>query len=133
MSDDPTLSQQSEVTIPVEIGAAREHWGPFLLRERVGHGAFGEVYRAWDPNLEREALLQISGSRSSVWNRHRRLLRRRPGQIPAHPFTPTPAADQQQLELVHARFPGLKRQRSRLLVYARIIADQQRSGLERSR
>ena len=38
---------------------APSHWGPFELRERVGRGGFGEVYRAWDPSLQREIGLKI--------------------------------------------------------------------------
>jgi eukaryotic-like serine/threonine-protein kinase len=34
-------------------------WGPFRLLQRVGQGAFGEVYRAWDPTLEREVALKL--------------------------------------------------------------------------
>jgi len=52
---------------PVSHGAAdrpqpsatSSHWGPFELRQRVGRGGFGEVYRAWDPNLQREVGLKI--------------------------------------------------------------------------
>ena len=35
-----------------------EAWGPLILRERVGAGAFGEVYRAWDPALRHEVALK---------------------------------------------------------------------------
>jgi serine/threonine protein kinase/Flp pilus assembly protein TadD len=40
-------------------GATVRRWGKFELRERVGRGSFGEVYRAWDPDLEREVGLKI--------------------------------------------------------------------------
>ena len=34
-------------------------WGPFELRERVGQGGFGEVYRAYDPTLQREVAVKL--------------------------------------------------------------------------
>ena len=34
-------------------------WGPLRLLERVGRGTFGEVYRAWDPRLDREVALKL--------------------------------------------------------------------------
>src|SRR5690242_19942892 len=27
-------------------------WGPLRIEERIGHGRFGEVYRAWDRRLD---------------------------------------------------------------------------------
>jgi hypothetical protein len=34
-------------------------WGRFHLLEKVGEGSFGSVYRAWDPQLEREIAIKI--------------------------------------------------------------------------
>ena len=34
-------------------------WGPLQILERVGRGGFGEVSRAYDPNLDREVALKL--------------------------------------------------------------------------
>lgn len=60
-------------TVPVEHGApafaplmdvvaaghAVPRWGHLLLLEKIGEGAFGEVYRARDPWLDREVALKL--------------------------------------------------------------------------
>src|SRR6266850_508077 len=34
-------------------------WGRYRLLQRVGTGSFGSVYRAWEPELEREVAIKI--------------------------------------------------------------------------
>jgi serine/threonine protein kinase/Tfp pilus assembly protein PilF len=47
-------------------------WGPLVLLERIGEGTSGEVYRAWDPHLQRDVALKLlSDDRTDA---HRRVL-----------------------------------------------------------
>jgi eukaryotic-like serine/threonine-protein kinase len=62
-------------------GVPAESWGVLKLMERVGSGAFGEVFRAWDTRLEREVALKLfppglSGDHPSARLREARSLAR---------------------------------------------------------
>jgi serine/threonine protein kinase/predicted Zn-dependent protease len=62
MSEDPTIAYSVTPTdqgAPREVPTATAVWGSFTLLARVGAGGFGEVYRAWDPHLQREVALKL--------------------------------------------------------------------------
>jgi serine/threonine protein kinase/predicted TPR repeat methyltransferase len=59
MHEDPTLPLSAEQLAAPDLALAHAEWGPFKLLARVGVGGFGEVYRAWDPSLEREVALKL--------------------------------------------------------------------------
>lgn len=43
----------------IEAEAGARAWGPFVLREPLGRGTFGTVYRAWQPALRRDVALKL--------------------------------------------------------------------------
>ena len=52
-----------------------EWWGRYRLEQKVGEGAFGCVYRAWDPELEREVAVKILHKRVAETRLKQALLR----------------------------------------------------------
>lgn len=75
------------------IAVPARRWGHLELREKLGEGGFGEVFRAWDPSLEREVALkllhvpdrQASGAASRVVEEGRLLAKvRHPNVITVH-------------------------------------------------
>jgi hypothetical protein len=53
--------------------AEAQRWGDLILLERVGSGTAGDVYRAWDPGLQRDVALKLL-KRTEVPPDQRRLL-----------------------------------------------------------
>lgn len=50
---------ESSSTLPVPAAPGPGIWGRLQIRERLGSGSFGEVYRAWDPKLQVDVALKL--------------------------------------------------------------------------
>lgn len=55
-------STQPDADAPAMVLAAGDRFGPLLIRGVLGRGSFGQVYRAWDAELEREVALKLVAS-----------------------------------------------------------------------
>jgi len=86
-----TISRLHRSRVPDDPGSSTlrpgDRWGDLEIRERLGGGAFGEVYRAWDPRLQRDVALKVSATKDArVGVREGRLLAkvRHPNVITVH-------------------------------------------------
>ena len=54
-----TLLTEAGRTVSTNPNPIRVEWGPLIVLDKIGRGSFGDVYRAWDPRLDREVALKL--------------------------------------------------------------------------
>jgi len=58
--NDPTRRTSGRETSADDSVVALFHWGSLAVMEQIGEGSFGTVYRAFEPDLQREVVLKLS-------------------------------------------------------------------------
>jgi serine/threonine protein kinase len=79
------LNDPDESSVPVPAPAPARHWRHIVLFEAIGSGAFGTVYRGWDPTLDRDVAVKLfrsnGGTPSSPLEEGRHLARVRHSNV----------------------------------------------------
>jgi len=105
-------------------------WGHLQVFERIGHGAFGDVHRAWDPRLDREVALKLlrsdvlddRGPGSAVIEEGRLLARvRHPNVVTIYGAEPNSGRIGLWMEFVKGRTLEEALQRGRTFTAAEVI------------
>jgi predicted Ser/Thr protein kinase len=74
-SIDASVEETTDRIPGAALGERSDVWGRHRLLQKIGEGSFGSVYRAWDPELEREIAIKILHQRISTSALKQRLLR----------------------------------------------------------
>lgn len=65
-----SATQETRLTCERSAGESRDRIGRFAINQRLGEGAFGVVYRAYDPQLDREVALKVAKPGTLQSSRH---------------------------------------------------------------
>jgi Protein kinase domain len=72
---DSSIEETTDQLSGAAVAERADVWGRHRLLQKIGEGSFGSVYRAWDPELERDIAIKILHERVSNSALKQRLLR----------------------------------------------------------